>query len=89
MYVANNNIRCLQHIRTNPKPNINLHSHANQKPTLHLNTAHSWSNHSLRMQIRIYNNAWQSYANVSHNPVAMVTNAAIFCAVHAHTDERV
>jgi len=49
---------CLQHIHTNPKPNVNLHSHTNQKPTLYLNTAHSWPNHSLHMQIHIYNIAW-------------------------------
>ena len=87
MMTANNH--CLQHIHTNPKPNVNLHSHTNQKPTLHLNTAHSWPNRSLHMQIHIYNTAWESYPNVSHNSVAMVTTVAIFCVVHAQVDERV
>lgn len=35
------NTHYLQHIHTNPEPNANLYSHTNQKPTLHLNTAHS------------------------------------------------
>ena len=48
---------CLQHIHTNPKPNVKLQSHTNQKPTLHLNTAHSRPNRSLHTQIHIYNTA--------------------------------
>jgi hypothetical protein len=39
--MMNATTHCLQHIHTNPKPNVNLHSHTNQKPTLHLSTAHS------------------------------------------------
>ena len=73
------NTHCLQHIHTNPKPNANLHSHTNQKPILHLNTAHSWPNHSLNIQIHIYNTAWELYPKVSHNPAAIVTTVAIFC----------
>jgi hypothetical protein len=83
------NTHCLQHIHTNPKPNVKPHSHTNQKPTLHLNTAHSWPNRSLHMQNHIYNNAWELYPNVSHNPAATVTTVAIFCVVHAQVDERV
>jgi hypothetical protein len=45
------NTHHLQCIHTNPEPNANLHSHTKQKPTLHLNTAHSWPNCSLHMQI--------------------------------------
>jgi hypothetical protein len=41
------------------------------------------------MQIHIYITAWEPYPNVSHNPVAMVTNFAIICEVHAQVDETV
>jgi hypothetical protein len=50
---------------------------------------HSWPNRSLHIQIHIYNTAWESHPNVSHNLVAMVTTVAIFCVVHAQVDEGV